>query len=102
MPLWGQLVSVIISKSYCIMLAIRRELPKFGGMLRWVGFNRAAAVLDGGLKARKEEDRPLSTEIITRPAKHLTSAPQPELIADRDEVLASIDGDAVCLIDAIA
>jgi thiosulfate/3-mercaptopyruvate sulfurtransferase len=69
-------------------------------MLRWVGFDRAA-LLDGGLTAWTGEHRPLSTEPATRPAKHLTPAPRPELIADRDEVLASINDDAVCLIDTM-
>ena len=31
----------------------------------------------------------------------MTRAPRPELIVDRDEVLASIDDDAVCLIDTL-
>jgi thiosulfate/3-mercaptopyruvate sulfurtransferase len=69
-------------------------------MLRWVGFDRAA-LLDGGLAAWIAEGRPLSTEPVTRPAKQLTPAPRPELIADRDEVLAGIDDEAVCLIDTM-
>jgi len=69
-------------------------------MLRWVGFDRAA-ILDGGLGAWAAEGRPLSIEPITRPAKHLTPAPRPELIVDRDEVLAGMDDDAVCLIDTL-
>jgi thiosulfate/3-mercaptopyruvate sulfurtransferase len=69
-------------------------------MLRWVGFDRAA-LLDGGLTAWTAEGRPLSTEPVTRPAKQLTPAPRPELIADRDEVLAGIDDEAVCLIDTM-
>jgi thiosulfate/3-mercaptopyruvate sulfurtransferase len=69
-------------------------------MLRWVGFDRAA-VLDGGLRAWVAEDRPLSTEPADRPAKQLTVALRPELIAGRDEVLAAIDDSAVLLIDAL-
>jgi thiosulfate/3-mercaptopyruvate sulfurtransferase len=69
-------------------------------MLRWVGFDQAA-LLDGGLEAWTAEDRPLSTEPANRPAKQLTPAPRPELIADRDEVLAAIDNSAVRLIDAL-
>jgi len=69
-------------------------------MLRWVGFDRAA-LLDGGLGAWTAEDRPLSTEPANRPAKQLTTAPRPELIANRDEVLAAIDNEAVWLIDAL-
>ncbi len=69
-------------------------------MLRWVGFDRAA-LLDGGRQAWTAEGRSLSTEPVSRSAKHLTPAPRPELIADRFEVLASIDDDAVCLIDTL-
>ncbi len=69
-------------------------------MLRWVGFDRAA-LLNGGLAAWTSAGRPLSTDPVSRPAKQLTPAPRPELIADRDEVLASIDDDAVHLIDTM-
>jgi thiosulfate/3-mercaptopyruvate sulfurtransferase len=69
-------------------------------MLRWIGFDRAA-LLDGGLGAWASEERPLSTEPVSRQAKQLTPAPRPELIADRDEVLAAIDNEAVWIIDAL-
>ncbi len=70
-------------------------------MLRWVGFDRAA-LLDGGLRVWKAEGSPLSTQPAARPAKRLTPAPRPELIADRDEVFASIDDAAVRLIDTLS
>jgi thiosulfate/3-mercaptopyruvate sulfurtransferase len=69
-------------------------------MLRWIGFDRAA-LLDGGLNAWKAEGRELSTEPADRPAGQLTVNLRPELIADRDEVLASIDDDSVTLIDSL-
>jgi thiosulfate/3-mercaptopyruvate sulfurtransferase len=69
-------------------------------MLRWVGFDRAA-LLDGGLAAWNELGLPLSTEPASRSGSHLTIALRPELIADRDEVLASLENDAVSLIDAM-
>jgi thiosulfate/3-mercaptopyruvate sulfurtransferase len=69
-------------------------------MLRWVGFDRAA-LLDGGLKAWTADGHPLSTEPATRLAKQLIPAPRPELIADRDEVIAAIDDSTVCLIDTL-
>ncbi|MFW2371904.1 MAG: sulfurtransferase [Gammaproteobacteria bacterium] len=69
-------------------------------MLRWVGFDKAA-ILDGGLGAWAAEGRPLSLEPVTRPGKQLTPAPRPELIADRHEVLASLDDDEVTLIDTL-
>ncbi len=70
-------------------------------MLRWVGFDQAA-LLDGGLNAWTAENRPLSTEPATHAAKQLTPAPRPQLIADRVEVLAAIDDDAVQLIDTLS
>jgi len=69
-------------------------------MLRWVGFDRAA-LLDGGLSAWTAEGRPLSTEPATPAEKVLTVALRPQMIADRNEVLASIEDDAVSLIDAM-
>ncbi len=69
-------------------------------MLRWIGFDRAA-LLDGGLNAWKAEGRALSTEPADRPAGQLTVKLRPELIADRDEVFASIDDDSVTLIDSL-
>ena len=69
-------------------------------MLRWIGFDRAA-LLDGGLDAWKAEGHALSTETAGRPAGQLTVNLRPELIADRDEVLASIDDGSVTLIDVL-
>jgi thiosulfate/3-mercaptopyruvate sulfurtransferase len=69
-------------------------------MLRWAGFDRAA-VLDGGLGAWTAEGRALSTDPAGEPVRTLTPAPRPELIADRDEVFAAIDDDAVAIIDAM-
>jgi len=69
-------------------------------MLRWIGFDRAA-VLDGGLKAWKSEGRPLSTEPANRPGRRLTVALRPELIADRDEVLAAIGTRDVTIVDSL-
>ncbi len=69
-------------------------------MLRWVGFDNAA-LLDGGLAAWTEGGGPLSSDPASRPAKKLTAAVRPELIADRDEVLAAIDDEDVHLIDSL-
>jgi len=69
-------------------------------MLRWVGFDRAA-ILDGGMGAWAAEKRPLSIETVNRPARELTPKPRPELIADYNEVLESIDNDDVTLIDTL-
>ena len=69
-------------------------------MLRWVGFDRAT-LLNGGLKVWTAEGRPLSIVPAKRPVKHLTTAPRPELIADREEVFAGIDDDHFKLIDTL-
>ena len=69
-------------------------------MLKWVGFDRAA-ILDGGLNAWKAEGRAISTDPPTHPERYLRPRPRPELIADRDEVLAAIADDKVHLIDTL-
>ena len=69
-------------------------------MLRWIGFDQAA-LLDGGLDAWTAAGGALSTESAERTPEDLTIALRPELIADRDEVLASIEDDDVELIDAL-
>lgn len=69
-------------------------------MLRWVGFDRAA-ILNGGLSAWTSAGHSLSLENVNRPAKQLTPRPRPELVADRDEVLASLDDATVYLIDTL-
>jgi thiosulfate/3-mercaptopyruvate sulfurtransferase len=69
-------------------------------MLRWIGFDNAA-LLDGGLDAWTASGQPLSTEIPARPARTLTPAPRPELIADRDEVMAAIADDSVVIVDVL-
>ncbi len=69
-------------------------------MLRWIGFDRAA-LLDGGLDAWTAAGLPLSTEPGNRPEGQLSLDLRPELIADRDEVLNSIEDDSVELIDAL-
>ena len=69
-------------------------------MLRWIGFDRAA-LLDGGLAAWTTGGYPLSTETASRPPGSLSVALRPELIVDKDEVLAAIDDDSVHIVDAL-
>ncbi len=69
-------------------------------MLRWIGFDRAA-LLDGGLGAWTAAGQPLSTEPVDSPERTLTPSPRPELIADRDEVLAAIDNPSVHIVDVM-
>jgi thiosulfate/3-mercaptopyruvate sulfurtransferase len=70
-------------------------------MLRWIGFDNAA-ILDGGFAAWSAEDRPVSTDLPTRDqAPHLTAAVRPEVMADKDDVLAAIEDPSVTLIDVL-
>lgn len=69
-------------------------------MLRWVGFDNAA-ILDGGLSAWTSAGNELSLEPVTRTSNTLTPRLRPELIANHDEVLASIGNDAVILVDTL-
>lgn len=69
-------------------------------MLRWVGFDNAA-ILDGGLAAWTSTGNELSLEPVARPIKTLTPKPRHELVADHDEVLASINAAAVILVDTL-
>ncbi len=72
-------------------------------MLRWIGFDNAA-MLDGGLKVWQRLGHALEPgELGPRSAAPgaLTVTLRPALIADKEEMLASIDDNAVCLIDAL-
>jgi thiosulfate/3-mercaptopyruvate sulfurtransferase len=69
-------------------------------MLRWIGFDKVA-LLDGGLAAWTAQGLPLSTEPVSRSVGTLTIALRPELIVEKDEVLAAISDDTVSIIDAL-
>jgi thiosulfate/3-mercaptopyruvate sulfurtransferase len=70
-------------------------------MLRWIGFDRAA-LLDGGLNAWTAAGHSVSTESVDRPERKLTINLRPDLIADRDEVLAAIGDADIELIDSLS
>ena len=86
---------VVLYDDYYSMMAAR-----VWWMLRWVGFDRAA-IMDGGYKLWTAEARPVSTQPAPRSHKTLTLNLRPDAIADRDEVLAALDDDDVCLLDAL-
>ncbi len=71
-------------------------------MLRWIGFDRAA-LLDGGLRAWKAEDRPLSSDPAPpRMAGTLSISLRPDLIVDQADVRHAIGDDSVHIIDALS
>jgi thiosulfate/3-mercaptopyruvate sulfurtransferase len=69
-------------------------------MLRWLGLDRAA-ILDGGLVAWELDGQPLSTEPAGHPRRPLTPNVRPELVADRDEVLAAVGDGHTRLVDTL-
>ena len=86
-----------------VVLYDRMGMPWAGRvwwMLRWIGFDNAA-LLDGGLDAWTAAGGALSTEPVTRSPRTLSVKLRPELIANQDEVRASIEDDAIRLIDVL-
>lgn len=69
-------------------------------MLRWVGFDDAA-LLDGGFAVWTGEGRPVSTEIPSPTPRTLTPSVRDGLIADIDEVRASLDDGETVIVDTL-
>ena len=69
-------------------------------MLRWIGFDNAA-LLDGGQDAWVSAGYELSKEPADEPTRELTVNLRPELIVDKEEVLAAIDDESVELMDSL-
>ncbi len=71
-------------------------------LLRSYGFDDVA-VLDGGFPRWKAEGRPTTAEPTpAAPAATFTPKDRPELVADRDEVLAVVNDGGACLINSLA
>jgi thiosulfate/3-mercaptopyruvate sulfurtransferase len=70
-------------------------------MLRAFGFEDAA-VLNGGWAKWKSEGQVVSTEPSHYPPATFIPRPRPELIAGKEDVLAAIEDERVCLINALS
>ncbi|MEE3662004.1 sulfurtransferase [Brenneria sp. g21c3] len=69
-------------------------------LLRVFGFDNAA-VLDGGFGKWQRENRPLESGSGRRPnAGRFTAKARPQLVARRDDVLAAIGDERICLLNA--
>jgi thiosulfate/3-mercaptopyruvate sulfurtransferase len=69
-------------------------------MLKVFGFDNAA-ILNGGFHKWRVEGRPISTEPSSYPPAAFTARYRPELIADKQEVLASIGADGRSLVNTL-
>ena len=73
---------------------------RFWWMLRSFGFD-GAVVLNGGWKKWCAENRPVCTTLPHLSTKKFMVKPRPELMAIKQEVLAAIDEESVCIINAL-
>jgi len=69
-------------------------------MLRAFGFD-GAAVLNGGWRKWTLEGRPVATDDGARPRREFTARPRPELVADKDAVLAALGQERTCVLNAL-
>lgn len=70
-------------------------------LLRAMGFDNVA-VLDGGIDKWAAEGRPLSTKADTRPRGRFTARLRPEMIVDRSQVLAAVEGEGSLVLNALS
>jgi thiosulfate/3-mercaptopyruvate sulfurtransferase len=70
-------------------------------MLRWAGLEKIS-ILDGGMDAWKAEGRKISSQAVTPKKVEFKLNLNPQLIADRNEVLAAITDKQVTIVDALS
>jgi thiosulfate/3-mercaptopyruvate sulfurtransferase len=69
-------------------------------MLRAFGFDDAS-VLNGGFKKWTREGRPVAADDGATPRRTFTARPRPDLIADKSGVLAALDDERACVLNAL-
>ncbi|MBM4257671.1 MAG: sulfurtransferase [Deltaproteobacteria bacterium] len=69
-------------------------------MLRTFGFDNAA-VLNGGWRKWRKEERPVSTTATKYPFGHFVPHPRPQLIAQKQDVVAAIGNGTTCIVNAL-
>ena len=70
-------------------------------LLHYCG-HRKARVLDGGLRAWRGADLPLSTEAAARPAGDFAARPNPKRFTNQAGVLAAIGNEQICTVNALS
>jgi thiosulfate/3-mercaptopyruvate sulfurtransferase len=92
-----------VGDGVCVVLydrAVNMWAARVWWMLRAFGFENAA-VLNGGWKKWTGEGRPVSTDTGIRPARRFVATWRPELIADKQAVLAGVGDRATCIVNAL-
>ena len=69
-------------------------------LLRTMGFDDAS-VLDGGLKKWVAEGRPVSTALSSYPLARFVARPRPQLMANKDDVVAATADGKTCIVNAL-
>jgi len=70
-------------------------------MLRAFGFDNTA-VLSGGWRKWRKEERPVSTTPTQHSFGHFVARPRPQLIAHKSDVFAAIGNNTSCLVNALS
>lgn len=73
--------------------------PRVFLALDYVGLGDRTALLDGGLPAWREEQRPLVTEVPTWTRGRLTARAHPEMVVDQSWLRAHLEDGALVLVD---
>jgi len=68
--------------------------------LDYAGLGDQVAILDGGLKAWKEEERPLTMDVPAFNDGNIDVRIREEVLVYKDEVLANLHNDSVIIVDA--
>jgi len=69
-------------------------------LLRYFGFDEVR-VLDGGLGAWRAAGYELSSAPVKAEQASFVARPRPELLATKDDVIAAVGGEPVCLVNAL-
>ena len=90
------------SDSHIVVYAAERIMwaTRFWWLLRAHGHDRVS-VLNGGLNKWRSEGRPLASGRVTATPAPFRLAPRPDMLANQKEVLAGVEDDAVCLLNAL-
>lgn len=107
MPSAEQFSSVMSEKGIdddCGLVIYDRNTNMWAARLWWMcrafGFENAV-VLDGGYTKWVAENKPIDSLVSTYPRGEFNANPNPDLIADREQVIKATKNDETCIINAL-